>query len=185
MAAAAHSQTMTITVPETDRALATIETIIGIAPIAGADAIERARVRGWDVVVGRDHFQVGDQVIYIEVDSFLPITDPRFAFLIPRGVRTDETGNAGHVVKTARLRGQYSQGIIFELTDFPELTNITVGDDVTQQLNITKWDPPLPSELIAQARLASLLDSCQLRRAGAELRRCPQHQQREKQLARD
>jgi RNA ligase (TIGR02306 family) len=141
-----------IVLPQTGRALATIATITDIAPIDGADSIERARVRGWDVVVGRGQHAPGDEVIYIEVDSFLPLSDPRFAFLAPRGARTDPHGVDGHVVKTAKLRGQYSQGIVFELQDFPEAAEAAIGDDITARLGITKWDPPLPSELIAQAR---------------------------------
>ena len=138
--------TDTITSPETTRALATIETILDVQPIPDADAIERVRVRGWDVVVKKGEFAVGDIAVYIEVDSHLDITDPRFEFLAPRGIRTDEfTGFSGHVLKTARLRGQYSQGIVFPLSLFPELDGAEVGDDVTGILGIRKWDPPLPA----------------------------------------
>tara|TARA_R110002051_G_scaffold60546_9_gene110962 strand:+ start:71566 stop:72621 length:1056 start_codon:yes stop_codon:yes gene_type:complete len=136
---------------ETGRALATIETITDIAAIEGADSIVRARIRGWDVVVGKTQFEVGDTVIYVEVDSLLPISDPRFAFLASRGVR-NQNGVEGHVLKTARLRGQYSQGIAFDPSDFPEVTDAQVGDDVTDALAIIKWDPPLPAELISNAR---------------------------------
>lgn len=139
--------TETLTSLATDRRLATIETITEISPIPDADAIVRARVRGWDVVVKKGDFAVGDLVVYIEVDSFLPVSDPRFEFLIPRGTRTNEQGIEGHPVKTARLRGQYSQGIAFPVTEFPEAAGATVGDDLTAALAITKWDPPLPGEL--------------------------------------
>lgn len=136
-----------------DRDLATIATISSIKPIEGADSIECVRVRGWDVVVGKGEFQIGDTVVYIEVDSFLPLSHPVFAFLAPRGVRTDEQGNEGHVLKTARLRGQYSQGIVFKPGLFPELLGeAEEGTDVTVVLGITKWDPPLPSEVLDQAR---------------------------------
>jgi hypothetical protein len=47
--------------------------------------------------------------VYFEVDSLLDVADPRFAFLAPRGVRTDPQGRTGHVLKTAKLRGQYSR----------------------------------------------------------------------------
>lgn len=135
-----------LTPPTTTRALATVETILEIHPIPDADAIERARVRGWDVVVKKGEFQVGDLALYIEVDAHLDTSDPRFEFLAPRGLRTDElTGFTGHVLKTARLRGQYSQGLLLPLTEFPELDGFTAGDDVTGVLGIVKWDPPLPA----------------------------------------
>lgn len=132
-----------------ERRLATVETITAIRPIPGADAIEVARVRGWDVVVRRDEFAVGDAIIYVEVDAFLPTADERFAFLAPRGERVFD-GVTGHVVKTAKLRGQISQGIIFPLSILD--TPAEVGDDVTDQLGIVKYDPPLPASLAGVAR---------------------------------
>jgi RNA ligase (TIGR02306 family) len=138
--------TETLTAP-ISRELATIEAITEITSIPDATEIVRARIRGWDVVVRKADFSVGDQVVYIEVDSFLRMTDSRFVFLEPRGVRTDEQGNVGHVLKTARLRGQYSQGLALPLSEFPELSESITGDDVTEALRITKWDPPLPDEI--------------------------------------
>ena len=137
---------------DTKRRLATVETIAAIKPIPEADSIETARVRGWDVVVRKGEFQAGDTVLYIEVDAFLYLSDPRFAFLGPRGIRKDEAGHPGHVLKTAKLRGQYSQGIVFGLDDFPELAEYPAGSDVTNILNVVKWDPPLPAELAGIAR---------------------------------
>jgi RNA ligase (TIGR02306 family) len=145
--------------PPTDstagRRLATIERIAELAPIPGADAIVRARVRGWDVVVKKGEFGPGDVCVYFEVDSLLDVTDARFEFLAPRGVRTDGEGNSGHVLKTARLRGQYSQGLALPVVDFPELGQVDAtraGEDVTAVLGILRWEPPLPAELAGTAR---------------------------------
>lgn len=137
---------------EIARALATVEQISSIHPIPDADAIVRARIRGWDVVTRVGEFTEGDTCLYIEVDSHLDTSDPRFAFLAPRGVRTSEDGFTGHVLKTAKLRGQYSQGIAFPIAQFPELTDAAAGEDVTALLPIQKWDPPLPAELAGVAR---------------------------------
>lgn len=138
--------------PTTERRLATIETIAEIAPIPDADAIVRARVRGWDIVVKLDEFAIGDPCVYFEVDTLLDVSDPRFAFLAPRGVRTDVEGNVGHVLKTARLRGQYSQGLAIPLELFPELAQYGPGDDVTAALGLIKWDPPIPVNLMGAVR---------------------------------
>jgi RNA ligase (TIGR02306 family) len=139
--------TLTLETQTIERRLATIETITEIAPIPDAKEIVRARIRGWDVVVRKADFVVGDSVVYIEVDSFLNLEDPRFAFLAARSVRTSEEGVDGHVLKTARLRGQYSQGLAIALRDFPELAGLSIGADVTEALGIVKWDPPIPVEL--------------------------------------
>jgi hypothetical protein len=42
-------------------------------------------VRGWNLVVKKDEVAVGDKVVYFKIDSHLPLSDPRFAFLAPRG----------------------------------------------------------------------------------------------------
>lgn len=136
----------------TGRHLATVETILELAPIEGADAIVRARIRGWDVVVKLGEFQVGDLCVYLEVDSMIDMADDRFAFLAPRGVRTDTDGVSGHVLKTARLRGQYSQGLALPIGSFPELAGFGPGDDVTDLLPLIKWDPPLPANLAGAVR---------------------------------
>lgn len=118
-----------------ERQLVTLETISEINPIPDADAIEVAKVRGWNVVVKKGEFQVNEEVLYFEIDSFLPISDPRFAFLEPRGVRVQD-GVTGHVLKTVRLRGQYSQGLLKPVSEFPEGVP-----------EIVKFDPPLPAGL--------------------------------------
>lgn len=144
--------TMTLPPVPTTRRLATVETITDLAPIPDADAIVRARIRGWDVVVKVGEFAVGDPCVYFEVDSLIDVADSRFEFLAARGVRTDSEGVYGHVLKTARLRGQYSQGLALPLTAFPELDGVAVGDDVTDLLPVIKWEPPIPASIAGQVR---------------------------------
>lgn len=136
-----------------DRALATVERIADIHPIPDADAIVRARVRGWDVVVKKGEFEPGDRCVYFEIDTLLPTDDPRFDFLAARGTRTDpETGVTGHVLRTARLRGQNSQGLALPLEAFPEISpSAADGTDVTDAVGAVKWEPPLPAELAGRA----------------------------------
>ena len=64
-----------------ERKLASIQTIRELLPIEGADAIELAVVNGWKVVVAKNaEHKVGEQVVYCEIDSFLPIREA-FEFL--------------------------------------------------------------------------------------------------------
>lgn len=143
----------------TERQLATVELITALTPIPDADQIETARIRGWDVVVKKGEFQINDRVVYFEIDTLLPIADERFAFLAPRGVRF-QNEIEGHVLKTTRLRGQYSQGLAIGYADFPEVEGFAPGDDVTEFIpGLAKWDPPLPPELAGQA-IGSFPDSC-------------------------
>ena len=109
------------------RALAHIEEIASLSPIEGADRIEVAQVLGWKVVVKKGEFQVGDKVVYIEIDSKVPASNPYFAFLQDRKYK----------VKTIKLRGQISQGLIVPIDVLPYGV-YKIGDNVTEILGITK-----------------------------------------------
>lgn len=128
------------------RKLASIQTISDIRPIPKADNIVVARIMGWDVVVKKDEFKIGDKVVFFEIDSFLPIED-EYAFLgEPRNNPIAEiTGGRakGYRVHTVKLRNQISQGLIIALSDFDEdFETLPVGTDVTKTLNVEKFDRP-------------------------------------------
>ena len=118
------------------RNLASVQRIAALSPIEGADAIEVARILGWNVVVKKGEFKVDDLCIYCEIDSILP-EKPEFEFLRPRKFR----------IKTVKLRGQISQGIAFPLnivsTVNPavSIAFLKEGDDVTEPMGVKKYDP--------------------------------------------
>jgi hypothetical protein len=118
------------------RSLAYIQTIKSLAPIAKADAIEKAEVLGWEIVVKKGDFNVGDKIVYCEIDSILP-EYPCFEFLRAKRFR----------IRTIKLRGQISQGIVFPLSVLTDIdpsfkvSKLKVGDDVTEALKIVKYDP--------------------------------------------
>lgn len=116
------------------RKLASIQRIKALDPITGADAIERATVLGWQLVVKKGEFKIGELCVYCEVDCIMP-DEPRFEFLKPRGMR----------IKTVRLRGQISQGICFPLSILPAGFDIQEDVDCTTELGITKYEPPIPA----------------------------------------
>lgn len=118
------------------RKLASIQKIIALEPIEGADAIEKATVLGWELVVKKGEFKVGELCIYCEIDSVLP-EKPEFEFLRPRNFR----------VRTIRLRGQISQGICFPISFLPTDFEIIEGNDCTDILGIIKYEAPIPVSL--------------------------------------
>lgn len=129
---------------EDSRALATVDVVSAVTNHPNADRLDVVQVRGWQCVTGRDQFKVGDAVVYCEIDSALPLFDDRFAFLGERKTRTIRVGSADrqvHPLKTIKLRGQLSQGLVFALSDFPELAMRSTGTDVTSLLNIVKYEP--------------------------------------------
>lgn len=114
------------------RNLASIQKIENLESISNADAIEKATVLGWQLVVKKDEFKIGDLCIYCEIDSLLP-EKPEFEFLRKSKFR----------IRTIRLRGQISQGIAFPLSILPN-KSIKYGDaiglDVTEILGIKKYE---------------------------------------------
>lgn len=111
------------------RALAYIAVIEEIKEIPGYDRVEHARIgAGWWVIVSKnDNFNVGDKCVYFEVDSKVPSSDPRFAFL----------ENRNYKIKTLKMCKVYSQGLIMPLSAFPEFESLDVHTDVTDKLKVT------------------------------------------------
>jgi len=100
---------------------------------SGADKLDLAVVKGWQVVVGRDQFKEGDLVVYIPMDALIP------AELADKwGVRNYLGGHNKDYVRCARLRGEMSYGLIMDNEgDWAE------GKDVSEHYGITKYVPPM------------------------------------------
>ena len=58
------------------RQLCYVVKVTNITPIEGADRVELAHVNGWQVMVKKGEYKVGDLAIYFEIDSKLPETEP-------------------------------------------------------------------------------------------------------------
>jgi RNA ligase (TIGR02306 family) len=112
-----------------------------LSPIEGADRLEVARVLGWHVVVQKGLYAEGDLVVYCEVDSVLP-DRPEFEFL-----------GKNKRIRTMKLRGQVSQGICFPVHELKQLLVKPLyheGDDVTEELGVTKYEPPIPANIAGE-----------------------------------
>lgn len=144
------------------RKLASIRKIANITPIVGADAIETATVDGWTVVVKKNEFKIGDRVVYLEIDSWVP---NELAPFLSKGKEPREfNGVRGERLRSIRLRGQLSQGLLLPIDvainafvnskfdEGQELSEFFTPDvDLTELLNIQKWEAPLPACLVGQA----------------------------------
>jgi hypothetical protein len=122
-----------------ERKLASVQKIVSLTPIPEADKIETARVLNWDVVVKCNEFGVGDLVVYIEIDSFVP--NAIAPFLTKVGKEPNNYMNVkGEVLKTVKLRKQISQGLILPLSVISVTKGLKEGDEVTKILGIIKYD---------------------------------------------
>lgn len=127
------------------------KTVDSIDPIPGADAIDVATIGGWKVVVQKGRFEAGDLAVFFEVDAFLPESHELFESFSKRGRKvvispyTNEEV-AGHVLKTAKLRGVISQGLLMKLEEIgidPEWSQEQV-DERAREIGVFKYETPIP-----------------------------------------
>lgn len=146
---------------EIKRKLASIQRIEEVRDIENADAIQAYRVLGWWVVDKKDAYKVGDLVVYLSLDSWVP---HELAPFLSKGQEPRVYNEVkGERLRTIKLRGQVSQGLLLPLRPvFAEWTdenfrkNILedeerIGDDLTEALGIQKWEAPIPAQLQGQA----------------------------------
>lgn len=122
------------------RDLVSIQEIRDIKPIKNADKIVCATILGWQLVIKKDEFKIGDKCVYFEVDSYLPIED-KYEFLRSSSFKKHEILGEGFRIKTQCLRGQISQGLALKLSDVGLDENLPIGTNVTEILNVRKWEP--------------------------------------------
>lgn len=134
------------------RKMATIRKIDAIGPIEGADAIEVATVGGWKVVIKKGEFAVGDLAVYCEIDSWIPT---EIAPFLSKGKEPREfEGVKGERLRTVKLRGQLSQGLLlpYNILPFDSQGVMVEGNDVSELMNIQKWEMAVPAQLAGQVR---------------------------------
>jgi len=133
------------------RKMATIRQIDALNPIEGADAIECASIGGWKVVVKKGEFSVGNLAVYCEIDSWIPT---ELAPFLSKGKEPREfEGIRGERLRTVKLRGQLSQGLLLNLDSaIPQTNSFVEGDDVSETLGIVKWERPMNAQLAGMAK---------------------------------
>lgn len=115
-----------------NRKLASIQEIEKIEPVEKADKLEVATVLGWKVVVKKREFKPKEKVIFFEIDSFLPIRE-EFEFLRDSSYKSDPLNGEGFRLRTVKLRGQISQGLIIPAGEYK---NLPIGTDLTEELGV-------------------------------------------------
>lgn len=131
----------------------TLETIDTVRTHPNADRLDLATVKGmtFQFVVGRDQWKAGDSVLYFPVDSVLPAS-----VVEQLGLTGRLSGSDKNRIKTVRLRGEISQGLVADPVPFlgatfqePELFMSSEGitgwtpELLTAHLGVTKYEPPL------------------------------------------
>lgn len=130
-----------------ERKLASVQKIVEVRDIPKADRIQVAKINAWEIVIRKDEYKAGDLCLFCEVDSILP-TASWSEFL-----KDKNNPDKPIRLKTIRLKKQLSQGLALPLSILPETIKMwKEGDDVTELLGITKYEPPIPACLAGQIK---------------------------------
>jgi tRNA-binding EMAP/Myf-like protein len=144
---------------------ANVVRITEILPHSNADKLELIHIDGYQCVVGKGQFKVGDLAVYIQPDSVVPQTKP-FAFIWgPYQDPSDPVGldqakavpERRRRITVRKFRGEWSEGLLLSVEDFPKLTQhngiidvvtptFSEGTDVSDILGITHWNPDVEVE---------------------------------------
>jgi RNA ligase (TIGR02306 family) len=118
-----------------------ITTIVNITKHDKSDFLEFAWVYGFQVIVKKDFYKVGDQVVYVPIDSLLPQWLEDRLFPADAKIKLNN-----HRVRQIKIRGYASQGMLIAPIDVVDKTGTKVKaeQDLAAILGITKYEPPQP-----------------------------------------
>jgi RNA ligase (TIGR02306 family) len=106
-------------------------------------SLEIVNIGGWQTVIQKNSFQLGDKAIYIEPDYQIDTSLPAFAFLHREG------NNPLRRIRAIKLRGELSYGLLIKVP--AELSALPVGTNVMELLQITRWEPSTGKKLFAKS----------------------------------
>jgi RNA ligase (TIGR02306 family) len=131
---------------------ASVEKILEVTPHPNADRLDLAKILGYQCVTQKGLYEAGQIVIYIRPDSLLPEE--------PWTVEYRKYSPSR--IKAVKLRGEWSEGIIVMLHQLKDALPPEVyenhkmnleGADVSEELKVTHWEPPLPQDQSAKGLL--------------------------------
>lgn len=118
-----------------------VVTIDKIEDHPNADRLDLATIKGWQCVVQKGAFASGDKAIYIPIDSILPAEVESKIFGPDSKVKLSKSR-----VKTIKLRGAISQGLVTTLEQVGLPPFLPVGTDIKDKLKIGKWEPSVKAQ---------------------------------------
>lgn len=132
----------------------TIEEISSIRPHQNADRLMVASLKGaaYQFVVGRDTWKVGDKCLYFPLDAILPVP-----ILQALGVEGKLAGSKRNRIKTVKIRGEISQGLIGTLALIDQLPESErTPEQITKFLGVTKYEPEIEAPGVGDASRVDL-----------------------------
>jgi len=119
-----------------------------------ADTLGLVYIGGYQVVVKKDNYKVGDLAVYIQPDSIVPSTEP-FKFLWADKEFVGEVPEKYRRITVRRFRKEWSEGLLLPLSDFvsvigfgPKPHGWEEGDDLASEIGITHYVEPDPTYVL-------------------------------------
>jgi RNA ligase (TIGR02306 family) len=110
-----------------------------------ADSLELGKVGTYQVVVQRGLYKTGDEVIFAPEKSVL-------SGQIKSEFQNYLAGPNNDRVKSVRLRGEISSGVIVPRHLVYDFEMFNIGEDISEKLGITKYEPPIPTQLAGKVK---------------------------------
>ena len=137
-----------------ERKMATVRVIAEIRPIPDADKICSYRVDGWWVTDQVSKYQVGEKVVYLECDSWVPT---EIAPFLSKGKEPREfNGIKGERLRSLKMKKVLSQGLLLPIEYCIDkcgcTSSLEEGQDVSEWLGIVKYEKPMDARLAGMAR---------------------------------
>ncbi len=111
-----------------------------VEPHPNADAIELARVGDFFSIIQKGYLKTGDLAVYIPEGAIVPEYIQEEV-----GCLGKLAGSKKNRLKPSTLRGILSQGLCYKARE-----GWQVGDDMTEALGITKYEPVIPAQLAGE-----------------------------------
>ena len=136
---------------ENNNSVCYVARVIEIKEIPGADNIEQGVIGGWNCIVKKGDYKVGDLVAIATTDAVIPqgLSD---AMNVTSYLRK------GGRVRTVKLRGTYSECLVIANQFLPVGYN-PEGKDLMESLSIFKYEPPVRQVQLAGGRKIKYKDN--------------------------
>ena len=118
-----------------------LTTITEILPHFNAHSLQIAKGYGFEVIIGKDSYKVGDQVLYIPIDSVIPVKLEDELF--PEGSKIKLNK---HRVRQIKIRSAFSQGMLVNPESIKKVYGFLPTDletDYAEEVEIKKYEPPV------------------------------------------
>jgi RNA ligase (TIGR02306 family) len=146
---------------ENNNSVCYVGVVTEVKAIEGADNIELGVVGGWNAIVKKGEYTVGEYVVVATTDAVIPQK-------ISDSIGVTNYLRKGQRVRTVKLRGVYSECLIIPFDSLPQMKTMHAtgigyywkeGEDLMELLGIHKYEPPVKQIQLSSGRKIKYKDN--------------------------